>query len=72
MGGAVGGGVTSAATLLRICKGSMAGYGDHRHCRSCGDLMAYTKGDYDRHYCCFWTDKFGLPRCSERDPDHSS
>ena len=34
--------------------------------------MAYTKGDYDRHYCCFRTDKFGLPRCSERDPDHPS
>ena len=56
--------------VVQDTQGSHGGYGDHRHCASCGDLMAYTKGDYAKHYCCFSTDKFGLPRCEYRNPDH--
>ncbi len=45
-------------------------YGEHGHCVSCGDLKAYNQGRYAKHYCCFWTDKFRLPRCEDRNPAH--
>ena len=51
-------------------QGQYGGYGDHRHCASCGDLMVWTKGGYPKHYCCWLTDRFGLPRCEDRNPDH--
>ena len=40
--------------------------GSHRHCVSCGDAMSWTEGKYPKHYCCYFTDMFRLPRCSDR------
>ena len=50
--------------------GQFGGFGDHRHCRVCGDVMAWTKGDYETHYCCFFTKKHGMPLCDDRNVEH--
>ena len=51
-------------------QGQYRGYGGHRHCVSCGDVMTYTKGFFSKHFCCYWTDRFRMPRCHDRDPKH--
>ena len=56
--------------VVKDQEGQFGGYGDHLHCVSCGEVMAYTKGSYSKHYCCSWTDRLGLPRCPDREPDH--
>ena len=44
----------------------------HRHCVSCGEAMTWTKGGNPMHYCCSVTDRFKLPRCSDRVNSHSN
>ena len=51
-------------------QGQYGGYGDHRHCRVCGDVMTWTKGDWPQHYCCSFTHKYNRPLCADRDLPH--
>ena len=56
--------------VVRDKQGQFGGYVDHQHCASCGDVMTYTEGFLAKHFCCYWTDRFRLPLCHDRDPDH--
>ena len=52
--------------VVEDMRGQFGGYGDHKHCAVCGELLE-GRNEYNRHFCCYIADRFGLPLCPDKD-----